>query len=369
MAREETAQREIVVIGASAGGVEALVSLVAGLPADLPLALCVVLHLPATRPSALPALLARAGPLPVAWAEEGAPLVPGRILVAPPDRHLLIRPGSVALTHGPRENHMRPAADPLFRSAARSYGARVIGVVLSGTLDDGALGLRAIAARGGVTVVQDPAEALFDGMPRAALRQGRSDYTLPVADIASLLVQLAGAGGQGTSIGPSGTGRGGTTMEARDDEELARALIQRDMAAQARDERSAATTVYACPECGGTLWQVDYEGLTRFQCHVGHSYGTQVRLGQMAEDLEAALWRAVRLLEEKATLTRQVAGRLRVRGEVEAMAVVDEQATLDDQHARAIRETLLENLSTPAMQALVVAEAWERAMDGRDDTL
>ena len=348
---------DIGVVGASAGGVEALVTLVGGLPADLPMALFVVLHLPATRPSSLPAILARAGPLPAEHAEDGAPIVPGRIYVAPPDRHLLVRPGTVAVTHGPRENHLRPAADPLFRSAAQSYGPRVVGVVLSGTLDDGALGLRAIAEHGGVTVVQDPAEALFDGMPRAALRHARIDQTLPVGRIAPLLAHLAREGR---------IGRGGATMEAMNNEDLARALIRRDMAAQAHDERSAATTVYTCPECGGTLWQVDYGGLTRFYCHVGHSYGTEALLGQMAETLEAGLWRSVRLLEEKATLTRQMAGRLRVSGHAAAAAVVEEQATLDDRHGRTIRETLLENLSSPAMQALVVAEAWEETA-GRSD--
>ncbi len=271
----------------------------------------------------------------------------------PPDRHLLLREGFVEVTSGPRENRVRPAADPLFRSAARSYGSRVVGVVLSGTLSDGALGLRAIAARGGVTVVQDPVEAMFDGMPRAAQRHARIDYTLPVDQIAPLLAHLGRDGGAET---------GEVTVDALDEEEMARSVIRRDMTAQARDERSAAVTVYTCPECGGTLWQVDQGGLTRFHCHVGHSYGAEVLLEQMAEEVENALWRVVRLLEEKATLTRQFAGRMRAYGQESPAAVVEEQAKLDDYHGQTIRTTLLEELSTPAMQALVISTRWEEAI-------
>ncbi|MCA1598864.1 MAG: chemotaxis protein CheB, partial [Chloroflexi bacterium] len=298
--------RDIVVIGASAGGVEALAHLVERLPADLPAAIFVVLHVPPASPSSLPAILARAGTLPAAHATDGERIEHGRLYIAPPDRHMLVRRGYVALTRGPRENRLRPAADPLFRSAARAYGPRVAGVVLSGTMDDGSLGLRAIAAHGGVTIVQDPTEALFDGMPRAALRQARIEYTLAVDDIALVLARLARGADEDEAE------RGGAMVNAindRDDDEVARDVIRRDMRAQARDERSAATTVYTCPECGGTLWQVDHTGATRFYCHVGHSYGAEALLGQMSEELEAALWRAVRLLEEKATLTRQLGGR------------------------------------------------------------
>lgn len=214
---------------------------------------------------------------------------------------------------------------------------------------------------GGVTIVQDPTEALFDGMPRAALRHARIEYTLAVDDIALVLARLARGADE------DGAERGGAMVDAindRDDDEVALAVIRRDMGAQARDERSAATTVYTCPECGGTLWQVDHAGSTRFYCHVGHSYGAEALLGQMSEELEAALWRSVRLLEEKATLTRQLGGRMRANGQDASAAAVEEQADLDDSHNRAIRDTLLENVSTPAMQALAVTEAWENAGGG-----
>src|SRR5256886_2817550 len=235
---------DIVVVGASAGGVEALVALVRGLPADLPAALFVVLHIPPYSASQLPAILTHHGPLPAAHATHGEAIAPGRIYVAPPDHHLLVRDGQVELTRGPRENGSRPAVDPLFRSAARAHGSRVVGIVLSGALGDGSVGMMTIAARGGVTVVQDPKEALFESMPRAALQSVRVDHILPVHQIPALLGRLARA--------PAAE-KGFPTRSTMD--EMMPHLVRRDITAQERNERSGEATVYTCPECGGTLWQ------------------------------------------------------------------------------------------------------------------
>jgi two-component system chemotaxis response regulator CheB len=192
--------RDVVVVGASAGGVEALVDLAASLPADLPAAVLVVLHVPPTGTSALPHILNRHGPLRAGHASDGEPIARGRIYVAPPDRHLLVRPGQVHLTLGPPENGHRPAIDPLFRSAARSYGSRVIGVVLSGTLDDGTAGMLAIKARGGLGVVQGPADARYPGMPGSAATHAKIDHVLAAASMGQLLARLtngsAGAPGR-----------------------------------------------------------------------------------------------------------------------------------------------------------------------------
>jgi two-component system, chemotaxis family, protein-glutamate methylesterase/glutaminase len=170
---------DIVVVGASAGGVEALIRLVASVPAQLPAAVFVVLHVPPSGTSALPDILGRSGPLPAGHVKDGEPIEHGRIYVAPPDHHLLLRPGHVHLARGPRENGHRPAVDPLFRSAAREYATRVVGMVLSGALDDGTAGLVASRARGGLAVVQDPADALYSGMPVNALHHVAVDHVLP----------------------------------------------------------------------------------------------------------------------------------------------------------------------------------------------
>ena len=183
---------DIIVVGASAGGVEALISIVGGVPSDLPAALFVVLHMRPGTPSGLPDLLSRSGKLRASPAEHLQPIQHGHIYVAPPDRHLVIVSGSVHVTAGPRENGHRPAIDPLFRTAARSYGRRVVGVVLSGVLDDGTAGLAAVKQHGGLAIVQDPDDALFPSMPRSAMDHVAVDHVLPAKEIGALLAELVG---------------------------------------------------------------------------------------------------------------------------------------------------------------------------------
>src|SRR5436190_7735727 len=185
-----TAQRDIVVMGASAGGVETLAELVSGLPEEFPAAIFVVLHLLPTAHSVLPEILDRSGTLPAAAAVDDEDIDRGRIYVAPPDRHLLLGPGRVSLTRGPRENGHRPAVDPLFRSAARAYRQRVIAVVLSGSLDDGTAGLRLVKRMGGTTVAQDPDDALYPSMPASAIANNSVDCVAPLAEMAGLLSRL-----------------------------------------------------------------------------------------------------------------------------------------------------------------------------------
>lgn len=184
---------DIIVIGASAGGVEALTELVGGLPPDLPAAVFVAVHVPADSRSALPDILSRSGPLPAAHAQDGEAIQQGRIYVAPPGRHLLVEQAVLRLSLAAQEHHTRPAADPLFRSAARAYGSRVVGVVLSGTLDDGTAGLIEISRLGGASIAQEPADALFPTMPRNAIARGHVQYILPPSAIATVLTELAWA--------------------------------------------------------------------------------------------------------------------------------------------------------------------------------
>ena len=183
--------RDIVVIGASAGAIAALREIIRPLPANFRGAIFVVVHLPAESPSVLPQILSGAGALKAAHPSDGERIVPSRIYVAPPDHHMLIEPGQVRITHGPRENRHRPAIDPLFRTAARSYGPRVLGIVLSGNLDDGTAGLHIIKSEGGSAIVQDPSEAVFESMPRSALRVVKVDFVLPVSAIAAKILELA----------------------------------------------------------------------------------------------------------------------------------------------------------------------------------
>ena len=349
------AQRDIVVIGASAGGIAALTTLLSTLPPDFPAALFVVVHIPPSAVSRLPEILSRAGPLPATHAQHGVAIAAGRIVVAPPDRHLLIRQGWVELLRGPRENHSRPAIDPLFRSAARAYGPRVIGIVLSGALYDGSMGLLAVKTRGGVAIVQDPADAAFESMPQNALRTVEPDVVVPVADMARVLMAL---------VQDAVPDEGG--LPVIDDDERMEAVVAADFAEQASDGRAEETTIYTCPDCGGVLWQDGAGARLRFRCHVGHAYAPELLLSQKSEELEAALWSSLRLLKEKATLTRQLATRTRAGGSggrhVRMAEGIEEQAERDARYARSIQE-LLETMPSPLDQTAVVLQTLAQEPD------
>jgi two-component system chemotaxis response regulator CheB len=318
----------IVVVGASAGGVEALVDLAASLPSDLSAAVFVVLHLPATGTSALPEILRRHGPLPAAHVRDGEPIQPGRIYVAPPDHHVLVRTGYVHLSRGPRENGHRPAIDPLFRSAAREYATRVIGVVLSGALDDGTAGLLAIKSRGGVAVVQNPEDALYPGMPGNALEHAQVDHVLAAASMGKLLTRLLADLAE-PPADPAPTGMRvevemeGFSMEAFEGIHPGR------------------PSGFSCPDCHGVLWQIKDGGLERYRCRVGHAWSPESLLTQQSEALEAALWVALRSLEERAALARRLAEPARRRGHAITATRFEEQAAEAQQAARLVRDLLL----------------------------
>ncbi len=344
--------RDIVVIGASAGGIQALSTLVAGLPRNFPASVLVVVHIPPYAVSRLPEILSRSGPLLATHAQQGEVIEPGRIYVAPPDRHLLVRPGQIELSRGPRENHTRPAIDPLFRTAARAYGRRTLGIVLSGALYDGSMGLLAIKTRGGMAIVQDPREAIVDSMPRRAIERVAADHILPVAEIAAALTDLVRqpvvAQGENSMV---------NTIDA---EERLEAVIAEDFVEQANDGRPEETTLFTCPDCGGVLWQGGEGPVLRFRCHVGHAFAPEVLLSQKSEELETALWSSLRLLKEKATLTLQLANRTRTSGNgktaAQAAERIADQARLDERHVQVIQE-LLEAMPSSMDQATVVANA------------
>jgi two-component system, chemotaxis family, protein-glutamate methylesterase/glutaminase len=283
-------RRNVIVLGASAGGVEALRTLVGGLPADLPASVLVVLHIPPYGGSVLPAILARAGSLPARHPTTTEPLAPGEIVVAPPDHHLVLFDNHLRLTRGPRENGHRPAIDVLFRSAARAVGARVIGVVLSGVLDDGTAGLAAIKSRGGLAVVQDPDDAIYPGMPHNAIEHVAVDHVLPADDIAKLLVRLCEEPVDDAGHPPP------PLMEIEAD------LAMMSETAMNHPERPGQPSGFSCPDCNGVLYEIKDGEITRYRCRVGHAWSAESLLGEQAEQLDAALWMALRGLEEKAAL-------------------------------------------------------------------
>ncbi len=324
------AGHDVIVLGASAGGVEVLVRLVRQLPPGLPAALLVVCHVPADGVSVLPDILSRAGPLLATHARDGEPLHPGHVYVAPPDHHLLVQPGRVVLSRDARENNFRPAIDPLFRSAARAYGPRVVGVVLSGALYDGVAGLLAVRSEGGVTVVQSPEDALVAALPRRAAEVVHPDHVVPTAGLAPLLLRL---------IHQPVPAEEGQPMP--DPLDMMPTVVDQAMAAQERGDRRGDVSVFTCPECGGALWQVDEQQLVRFRCHVGHAYHGEVLLTEQAEVLEAALWTAVRIFRERSVLNRQLAAAQRQRGHEEAARRFEEQAGQADRYGELIRQHVL----------------------------
>jgi two-component system, chemotaxis family, protein-glutamate methylesterase/glutaminase len=329
------ADHDIVVVGASAGGVEALVRLVKALPEDLPAAVFVVLHVPVSATSALPDILSRQGPLPATHAKDGEPIESGHIYVAPPDHHLLLKHEHIHLSRGPRENGHRPAIDPLFRSAAREFGARVVGVVLSGALDDGTAGLVAVKGRGGVCVAQDPEDALYQGMPTSAIERDHVDQVLPVPEIAALIATLAGE--SAPDVAPPVS----ELLKAEDDmADLSMGAIERD--------NPGRPSAFSCPDCNGVLWELHEGRLIHFRCRVGHAWSPESLLSEQREALEAALWVAMRSLEERASLARRMAASARERGHRMTAARFEEQAEESDRAAELVRKLLLERDSLGA---------------------
>lgn len=288
---------DIICIGASAGGIEALTTLCALLPADLPAGVFVVQHVSPQSPGLLAGILDRAGALPAALAVDDEPVHPGRIYIAPPDRHLLVEPGRVRVAKGPRENNSRPAVDPLFRSAALAYGTRVVGVVLSGSLDDGTAGLRAIKSRGGVSVVQDPEEALWRGMPESALLYAHVDHCLPLAELGPLLARLAAE--PATPEAPAASETLLTELAA----------VRMETKGVGPIDRVGVRTPYTCPHCRGSLWELRDGELLRYRCHTGHAFTNEFLRRLQDEDAENALWAALRAIEEQIALFKRLAAR------------------------------------------------------------
>jgi two-component system chemotaxis response regulator CheB len=296
----------VVVIGASAGGVESLREVVSGLPAKFPAAVFVVLHIPPFQPSSLPDILSRTGPLTARHAEDGAKIEAGRIYVAPPDHHLLIDRRHMAVKRGPKENRFRPSIDALFRSAAYTCGPGTIGVVLSGALDDGTSGLWTIKRLGGLAIVQQPDDARFESMPSSAVKHVDVDYRLGAGDIAARLVQLVAQGIPAhLDADPDLHKRAGTEL----------AIAAEGGAFQKGIMDMGELTPFTCPECHGALVQLNEDEMTRYRCHTGHAYNDSSLLEGVMESTGEMLWQVMRSLEEAVMLIDHMARRLEQEGD------------------------------------------------------
>lgn len=320
-------QHDLVVIGASAGGVDALQEVVSHLPPEFPAAVLVVLHVASSGTSVLPQILTRHGPLPAAFARDGDELKRGQIFVAPADHHMLVHDGHIRLSQGPRENGHRPAIDPLFRSAARAEGGRAIGVILSGLLDDGASGLRFLRQNGGSAVVQDPEDALFPNMPTAAMKLTDVDRVANARDIAQVLCDLIEQPAEHRPKPDAMAQREGLEYLDR---------VEIEHPADTALLLDGPPTGLTCPECGGALWEHVNGNEVRFACHVGHAYSQASLQEEQGRALETTLWSAVRALEERADMHRRLARRSSGRrGEQ-----YEDRAREAERHAHTLREML-----------------------------
>ena len=323
------ADQGLIVIGASAGGMEALLDVVAEFKAALPAAVLVVQHMAPTIPRSIVDRIRAASVLPATFANDGDALQAGRIYMAQPDHHLLIQDGRLSLTRGPRVNNVRPAIDLTMRAAAVTSGSAAVGVVLSGMLDDGMAGLSAIARCGGRTLVQDPNEALFDEMPRNALSTVEADWVLPARALGRTLDAIVRTAAPAAVAIP----------------DVLRMEYELDLKVQdvpAVLEELGEQVPLSCPECGGPLWEITPDGPPRYRCHVGHGLSPQSMLTSMDGEVEAAMWVALRTLEERARMQDRLAAWESERGGVVASSSFEERANDTKRHADRIRRVLLE---------------------------
>jgi two-component system chemotaxis response regulator CheB len=284
--------------------------------------------------------------LPASHPDDGDPIRRGQIYVARPDHHLMLHDGRIRVIHGPRENRYRPSVDPLMRSAAQFYGPRAIGVILSGSLDDGTAGLLALKQRGGIAIVQDPTDALFPGMPTSALSIVKVDYCLPLSSIGQTIARLVKEPKEPIEETE------GAGMSSRDDRlDYENRIAEADPDAIEQDDKPGNPSPFACPDCGGVLWEIENASMLRFRCRVGHAYSVESLLASQSDNLEGALWSAMRALEEKASLTKRLADRAAEQSQHGAARRFAEQSATAEEHANTIRNVLMNQDQSEAAAA------------------
>ena len=321
------AKQSIIVIGASAGGIRAMKRMVAGLPRDLPAAIFVATHIPPGNKSILPNILNKAGKLPARHAVDGEPIRMGQIYVALPGYHLIIEQGQVRVTSGPTEGGFRPAIDALFRSAARSYGSEVIGLILTGLLDDGTAGLLSVKRHGGVAIVQNPDDATHPDMPLSALAHVDVDYCLPISEVAATLTDLV-------------TDRSGERVEEAHQETAVGDRIHLNLREMETGEGPEDPAPVACPACGGGSLELRRGDPIQFECKAGHRYSAESLIAAQTDDVERALWLALRLLEKHGAFAKRMAKHWRALESEQIAAEFDKKAVEAEENANALRQVL-----------------------------
>lgn len=321
-------KRNIIVIGGSTGAFEAFKKIIKNLPADLDASIFIVWHMSASLRGILPEVLNKLNSIKAAHAYDNEPIESNRIYVAPPDHHLLIEEGRVRITHGPKENRFRPAVDPLFRSAAYTYGKRVIGVVLSGGLDDGTAGLWRVKHSGGLAIVQDPTDAEAPSMPENALREVEVDYCVSIADMPALLVSLSQEKIPNTEV-----------MKDKKTE------IEINIAAEANGLKQGSLDIgvlspYTCPECHGVLSKIMDGNLSRFRCHTGHAYSADTLMASLTEKIEDSLYSAVRGMDESILLLNHIGDHYAEANQPKLASVYFKKAKEAGQRSDLVREAV-----------------------------
>jgi two-component system chemotaxis response regulator CheB len=331
MENSQLPNRDIVVIGASAGGVEALRGFFAALPADLDAAILVVLHIPADTPSQLDQVLANATPLPVVIAQDGQPIEHGHVYVASADRHLMVTPQGIRLSRGPKEVRSRPSVDVLFRSAATAFGSRVIGVVLSGALDDGTAGLWAIKDHPGATLVQIPSQAMHTSMPQSAIAHVQVDFVGTVQALADKVRELVGTAAP--VVAPSAFSQ----QRAMEND-----IAMEGNALKAGVMNLGKVSAYSCPDCHGVLVQIEEGTIVRFRCHSGHAFSLKTLMAEINDAIDNSLWATLRAVEERVMLLRQMQELAQVSGMSSEAAQLRQQADDSEKRLQPLRELVLD---------------------------
>jgi len=330
-------KRDIIVIGGSTGSLTVLKELVKSLPADLPAAIFIVWHIAPNSPGILPEVLERFGKLPAENARDGQKIEMGHIYVAPPDHHLLVENSHVKVSKGPKENRFRPAVDPLFRSAAAAYRSRVIGVILSGGLDDGVAGLWTVKEFGGTAIVQDLLDAENPSMPLNARKRVEVDYSVPGNELADLLIRLCNEEVEEKKQ-PMTKKSGKTDVEisiAGGDDALLKGVLE-----------LGAPSYFTCPECHGVLVEIMEGKNIRFRCHTGHAYSSGTLLSEISESVEDTLWSSIRAIDENIMLLKHLSSHLQEQ-DAELAGIYEQEASRIYERSQKVREAVVEVTKPP----------------------